>query len=415
MTLIIILLFVDAIAYSQECRTEIGVDFRVNSVVLDSTYSDNAARMREIVSFLRNVRNDHAISIIEVSFRGAASPEGSDQLNRRLARGRLAALEKFVRNQVDIPDSVITRSDNYIPWNYLKSQIKASDLPHKDTVLAILNEEPLFVNYHQPNTQIDNRVEKLKALDGGKVWQQINNRYFRRMRNAYAVLVTYKQEPLPAQDSVVVCDTVPVEPVAEVVEVEPDTAVVAEPVIQEIEEPIVMQAEKWQRRLYVKTNAVEWLLAIGNIAAEIDLAPRFSVSLPISYSGWNYFTSTTKFRTFSLYPELRYWLRDENNGFFAGVHFGLAWYNFAIGGKYRYQDKGGHTPALGGGATVGYRTPISKNRRWHAEFALGFGVYRLCHDKYINRRNGALIATERHTYAGPDQVSLSIAYSFDIR
>lgn len=90
---LILLLFGVGIAHSQERHTEICIDFRVNSTVIDSAYSDNAVRMQEMLEFLRTIRQDSTINIIEVSFCGAASPEGSYQLNRKLAQGRLSALE----------------------------------------------------------------------------------------------------------------------------------------------------------------------------------------------------------------------------------------------------------------------------------------------------------------------------------
>ena len=98
---LILLLFGVGIAHSQESRTEIWVDFRVNSTVIDAAYSDDAARMQEIIEFLRNIRQDSTINIVEISFCGAASPEGSDQLNRKLARGRLTALCK-VSSQIQV-------------------------------------------------------------------------------------------------------------------------------------------------------------------------------------------------------------------------------------------------------------------------------------------------------------------------
>ena len=46
---LILLLFGVGVAHSQESRTEICIDFRVNSTVIDSAYSDNAVRMQEMV------------------------------------------------------------------------------------------------------------------------------------------------------------------------------------------------------------------------------------------------------------------------------------------------------------------------------------------------------------------------------
>lgn len=76
-------------AHAQEHRTEICVYFRVNRTDIDSAYLDNANRIREIITTLQNIRQDSTINIVEVSFCGAASPEGSYQLNRKLAHGRL--------------------------------------------------------------------------------------------------------------------------------------------------------------------------------------------------------------------------------------------------------------------------------------------------------------------------------------
>lgn len=371
-----LLLFGAGIAHSQENRTEICVYFRVNSTVIDSAYSDNAARMQEIIDFLRTIRQDSTINIVEVSFCGAASPEGSDQLNRKLARGRLTALERLIR---------------------------------KDEVIAILNEESLLVDYHHPNTHIDNRIVKLKQLDNGKVWQQMNILFFGRMRNACAVFVTYKKELPPVQEPVIIPDTIVAEP-EPVIEVAPDTTAVVETIVPEVEE--------WSRKLHLKTNAIGLGMGIANVAAEIDLAKHWSFALPIYYSAWDYFKTTIKFRTAAIQPEFRYWLKGDNDGFFAGAHFGLAYYNFAFDGDYRYQDHNRETPAIGGGVSVGYRMPISKNNRWRVEFSLGAGVYSNHYDKFHNTpdtKDGLMIESIKKTYWGIDQAAVSFSYMFDLK
>ena len=138
---------------------------------------------------------------------------------------------------------------------------------------------------------------------------------------------------------------------------------------------IVPQAiEAWTPKLYIKTNAIALGMAIANIAGEVDLAKHWSFTLPIYYSAWDYFKTTVKFRTFAVQPEFRYWPSAENNGFFTGAHFGLAYYNFAFDGAYRFQDHNRNTPSIGGGISVGYRLPISKSSPWQVEFSVGAGV-----------------------------------------
>jgi hypothetical protein len=168
----------------------------------------------------------------------------------------------------------------------------------------------------------------------------------------------------------------------------------------------------------LKTNAIGLGMGIANVAAEIDLAKHWSFSLPIYYSAWNYFKSTIKFRTLAVQPEFRYWLSKYNDGFFAGAHVGLAYYNFAFDGDYRYQDHNRKTPALGGGVNVGYRLPISKNHRWRVEFLLGAGVYLLHYDKFHNTPNtkdGLMVESIKKTYWGIDQAAVSFSYTFDLK
>lgn len=114
---------------AQVPRTEFRVDFRAGSAVIDLDYSDNRAAVDRIVGYLRSLKQDENIEIISVSFCGTASLEGSYEVNRRIAKQRLEALEAMVRREVDIPDNIVLRDDNYIPWDDLKSLIAGSNPP----------------------------------------------------------------------------------------------------------------------------------------------------------------------------------------------------------------------------------------------------------------------------------------------
>ena len=172
----------------------------------------------------------------------------------------------------------------------------------------------------------------------------------------------------------------------------------------------------WYPKLHVKTNTIALGLGMVNAAAELELRKHWSFSWPIYYSAWDYFKSTIKFRTFAIQPELRFWLSEDNDGFYAGAHFGLAYYNFAFNGAYRYQDHNRETPAVGGGLSIGYRLPICRNYRYRVEFSLGTGVYSNYYDKFHNTpktKNGLMIKSIKKAYWGIDQVAVSFSYMFD--
>lgn len=209
-------------------------------------------------------------------------------------------------------------------------------------------------------------------------------------------------------DSIAVIDTV----TDTVIDTVTDTVAVAEDLSS------VEVSDTTDLQFSIKTNLVGLGMGITNLAFEIDFAEHWSLNVPLYYSAWDYIGTQTKFRTFTMQPELRYWFNKYNEGFFAGLHFGLSYYNVAFGGDYRYQDHYMETPAIGGGLAFGYRMPISRNRRWKLEFSLGAGVYDLYYDRFYNTpdyKEGLLVDSISTTYWGIDQVSISFLYSFDLR
>lgn len=176
--------------------------------------------------------------------------------------------------------------------------------------------------------------------------------------------------------------------------------------------------EPFSRKLSLKTNIVGLSMSIANVAIEFDLARHLSFSLPVYYSAWDYFTPKVKFRTFAVQPELRYWPSADNEGLFAGAHFGLAYYNLAFGEDYRYQDHGGNTPAIGGGLSVGYRMPLGQSSRWKMEFSIGVGGYSLQYDKFHNTndvKDGLLVGQVKKSYWDIDQATVSLSYTFGLK
>ena len=398
--LLCFLLFGAGTAHSQETRTEFRIDFRAGSAVVEPDYSNNAQRLSEIIAFVDRINSDDAVEIVSVWFCGTSSPEGSAHLNRQLSQKRLASLEHIVRSKVEIPEQMISRQDSYIPWPDLKRWVLQSGMPHTADVIGILDRAPDTLG-DTNEAAVEERIAELRRMDNGSVWRQMSTHYFSQMRFASVVIVTRRDESGPQPESA---------PEVSVISV-PESAPQPEPEPEPAPEP----SEGFVPHVYIKTNVLGWGLAMANLAAEVDLREHLSFALPIYYSGMNYFTYNLKFRIFSFQPELRAWLSGRNDGVFFGAHLGVAWYDFAFRGKYRYQDHDRHTPAVGGGVSVGYRMPISKNNRWKVEFTIGGGAYRLHYDTFINEPNGKQAGVFRKTYIGLDQAAVSFADTFDIK
>ena len=411
---------------SQETKREFSVDFRMNSIKIDTLYNDNSQVIKELKEYISTLSQDTTIIISDLSLSAFASPDGTKTINTRMVRGRLNAIENLVLNNIDIPDSIITRNEQHLSWRDLKLMIQESNLYRKGDVLTIIDE---ILDLESKNTPYNRSVLKLKALENGNIWEEIDHRFFNKMRSA-SVIFSTKEKEIVNQESVQKDSTI-----VAIVEKELaiEDALVVPVVPMKIEEEMIIDTNislmtskpeivpmtedeigDLHQGLYLKTNVLGLGLAMVNTAVEIDLMQHLSLTLPIYYSAWNYFKQTIKFRTFAVQPEFRYWLSENNEGFFAGAHFGLAQYNIAVDGNYRYQDHDTKTPSLGGGISLGYRMPISKNKKWSIEFMIGGGVYGLHYDTFYNVEDGKYIDTNKKTYCGIDNAAINITYKFDL-
>ncbi len=248
------------------------------------------------------------------------------------------------------------------------------------------------------NIHSEDPVSSLRRAYGGRLWSWLARDVFPLMRKS-TVTVFYNGTSRELTG----------EPEKQGVYIEDFTLEAEEAVLPGAESTL---PEEWRRHVYLKTNLPAWLCMWINAAFEVDIAPHWSFTIPIYYSGFNYFTRTLKFRTLAFQPEFRWFPNRENRGFFAGIHAGAVYYNIALKGDLRYQDHDGKTPALGGGVAIGYRFRLNSNPHLYMEATIGGGIYKLHYDEFINRHNGLKVGERRRTFYGVDQAALTFVYRF---
>ncbi len=336
-----------------------------------------------------------ANSLIGLHIEGSSSPDGPEALNARLARKRAEAFRTFISTKANVNDSLI--SFNIIAENWAR--------------LAELY--PPTYKIIEAHTDPVKREAALRRHNAGRDWLMLRRDILPQLR--YVAAKARYRAPAPIATDTAAAEIKEIEYTSFDTPVEPDTVVPLNPAPTTPEiETHSGPAPPWQRHIYAKTNAPAWAMLWLNAACEIDIAPHWSGQLPIYYSGFNYFTSRRKFRTFTVMPEVRYWLNGDNQGFFAGAHFGFAFFNVAFEGDTRYQDHNGRRPAYGGGMNIGYRFNFCRNKRWKMEISLGAGVYGLYYDEFQNKHNGLLKSTHHRTFFGIDNAAVSFCYQFDL-
>lgn len=377
--------------------------YKTGVSAVDTTFYYNGESLDHFISSV-HMTKEHG-SKVYVEINSGASPEGNADDNRRLSGRRTEELASYILGHAGLSEGQIRKQSEGVAWKNLQKIVQSdSRIPYRAEVLRILQDTA------------GDRNRQLRALDSGKVYSYLLANVFPRLRFSTLTLYSNREQNLPFPDetpagrrTLLAADLGNYSKAA-FANLADYTAPISTP-------PILQKPDNKtdsHHNLYVKTNAIGLGMLVLNAAVEYDFSDLFSFHLPVYYSGANYFTRRTKFRILGTQPELRVW-PTKNRRFFAGVHFGVASYNFAIkSGDYRIQDHLGNTPALGGGISVGYRIPFCRNKRFLLEFSVGAGAYRAYYDKFHNSGGGAYHSTERKTYIGIDNAAVSFTYTFNL-
>lgn len=389
-----------------------SIFYRAGHRYVDPAYRNNGAELEHFLQSVRQARSDD--SLVRVSIRSGASPDGDRHANERLSRHRADELAAYLQRQTSLPPATIEKYAEGVDWTGLRRLVKDTDMPHRDEVLHILDKASQHAS-EDDGTDEDRLKKALMTLHGGEPYRYMRRHLFPDLRSSASVLLHVRCPKSPLQPA----DTL--SPTADIPQPRQDSlcrAYTLSPASRTDNTPattIPAPADPWQHSLRVKLNAVGWAMLVMNAAVEWEFSPKFSLHIPVFYSGANYFTARTKFRLLGTRPEARFYPLTRRR-FFAGVHFGVTSFNLALGSQpWRIQDHDGHTPALGGGLSVGYRMPFCRNRRFQLEFSVGAGAYRAHYDKFYNRPGGVYHSTVRDTYIGIDHVDVSFSYRFDLK
>lgn len=161
----------------------------------------------------------------------------------------------------------------------------------------------------------------------------------------------------------------------------------------------------------LKINAAYAQMSIANMGIEFKINKKFSLDFPVLYSPYN-LSSKKKIRILAFQPEFRYWLNQQYDKHFIGIHTHIAWFNTAgiLDGDKRYQDSG-DKPLWGAGISYGY---VLQMTDWlDVEFTLGLGYARIYYDTYYNVKNGQRFEyNQTKNYFGITRLGVSFSYKF---
>lgn len=164
----------------------------------------------------------------------------------------------------------------------------------------------------------------------------------------------------------------------------------------------------------VKTNLLMDLTASPYFGFSFGLGDHWTLEFEGSYNPFT-FSGGRKWKHGMGMAGGRYWLKDREEGHFAGAHVLGGVYNINktyFGfmpidntGEFRYEGWG-----VGGGLSYGYRWNF--NETWGMEGEVGVGYVYSQYDKFRCTSCAERLGTGTHHYIGPTKLSLNLIYRF---
>lgn len=166
-------------------KDEMEIVFKVSKIEIDSTVFDNEVTFGKILASIDKIYSDSLYRVERIEVAGYASPEGPPDFNDWLGINRAKALIDYIIKQR--PQYGLTE-DNFVirngeeNWEGLRRVLAQSDMPEKDAVIAIID-----------NEDISNEGKKLmiEKMDYGWVWHKMLKQIYPRLRCARYLSIYY--------------------------------------------------------------------------------------------------------------------------------------------------------------------------------------------------------------------------------
>lgn len=379
------------------------VIFLVNSSTVQTELFDNDVVLSDFAGNYNALVKDELVSDLHLTISGSASVEGHSFKNHILAGKRAQSLLQYLKEKYSIPDSA---------FEILTGAPAAFDMEAVFATFSKLRSDLDFaairrITETSSGLELKSAFKKLDGCDEGPAWTWYKQNILDPSR--FAEIWIYYNRTVPEDDIATASPVAAVAPLAVVV---PETPAVPEvPVVADSTQTAAVEPEESLKNEFrIGTNLLYDIATVANISFECGFARHLAVNILATYSPWDIKRPDVKIRTLIFQPELRWYFADNFRGHYVGVEGHYGWYNVALGGRTRYQDRDGNTPLWGAGISYGYVLPF--NKHWGMDFGISAGYANLIYDCFYNIENGAKFTTMTRDWWGPTRVGISIYYQF---
>ena len=177
-------------------QDEMEIIFKVSKTDIDPSVFNNEVTFEKILAAVDKIKSDPDYRMDKIQVAGYASPEGSVSFNRWLGENRAKALIRYIKENrpqygfTDEDFEIVNGEEN---WAGLRRVISESDMSQKDEIITIIDDTELT------NTR---KKDRIKAMDAGKVWDEMLKKIYPHLRSARYIAVFYDSTNDFAQETI---------------------------------------------------------------------------------------------------------------------------------------------------------------------------------------------------------------------
>lgn len=373
------------------------------SISTGVVFQVNKSEIRRDDPFLELYRNEilprinsEHLQLRKVYIRGAASPEGPYENNKRLGRERTKAL--------------LTELQRNLQHQYLKADLETSSVTEDYGHLCVLMEEANDPDYQVVKKIYDDAQgnelkckQQMMKAQGGKLWARLLKEYFPQLRSARLILWFSEPDAAHAPMNKVTLGKIDVPTWAS-----NDFGI--SPLKIKLLPKVDPVCPEYTRRhlIAVRTNLVHdffympqfgWAFS-PNIQLEYyPLDGHYTYNVGMTWGTHRHWDTQEFFQVRDFQLELRRYFKG--GGEFTGAYLGA----YAHGDKYGIglsPSKGWEGEGGGAGLTGGYVLPLTKKGNFRLELMASVGYYMTLHDPYVygNPITGTIDGDYYYDYLG---------------
>ena len=203
----VVCVFAGSEAKAQEFTSDtlrLNVFFRRDISKIDPSYRNNGRNLQAFRDEINRWLEDSSAIVRTVIVRTSASPEGPTLHNKDLARWRAESIDRWLTDSLRMDPGLFRYQPIGEDWDGLMRMVSALDTTWKEQVLEIIRNTPEWVTKN--GRIIDSRKSRLMNLQGGRVWQWLDEHIFPDLRAGGGVVscVIYHRVAPPRPDTVYV-------------------------------------------------------------------------------------------------------------------------------------------------------------------------------------------------------------------